>query len=281
MFLRRSEFYMSSHAFLLIFWGFSGYFSTFSYMWNYFLLFLGGSGGEASGNFLRFSVFWRGRVQGAKPTEIFWDFSVFWRGRGGATENFSWFFSDFWCLKKIEVDQKKFFSWRHFITALYTFLEKSSSFKFLSILEEKCVAHINIGTFKRKFLLTNVSKNGRWVNYTFLQKLSSFKFLSILEENGVAHIKNGRIKCELLLTIAANVVFWVGYTFLQKLNSFKFLNILEENCVAHINNGAIKCKTFVDNCCKSCLLSGLYFPTKAKFFQVSQHFRRKLCCPHQ
>ena len=30
------------------------------------------------------------------------------------------------------------------------------------------------------------------------------------------------------------------------------------------------------------LFSGeLYFPAKAKFFQVSQHFRRKMCCPHQ
>ena len=73
MFLRRSEFYMTirfSHAFLLLFWGgsggrsppenfwgFSGYFSTFSYLWNYFLLFLGGSVGEAPGNFLGFSSF--------------------------------------------------------------------------------------------------------------------------------------------------------------------------------------------------------------------------------
>ena len=48
-----------------------------------------------------------------------------------------------------------------------------------------------------------------------------------------------------------------------------------------INDETFKCKIFVDSCCKSCLLSGLYFPTKAKFFQVSQHFRRKLCCPHQ
>ena len=30
----------------------------------------------------------------------------------------------------------------------YTFLQKPSSFKFLSILEEKCVAHINIATIK-------------------------------------------------------------------------------------------------------------------------------------
>ena len=67
----------------------------------------------------------------------------------------------------------------------YTFLQKPSSFKFLSILEENCGADINNGTIKCKFLLTNVSKNGRWVSYTFLQKLSSFKFYSILEENFV------------------------------------------------------------------------------------------------
>ena len=62
----------------------------------------------------------------------------------------------------------------------YTFLQKPSSFKFLSILEENCGADINIGTFKRNFLLTNVSKNGRWASSTFLQKLSSFKFYCIL-----------------------------------------------------------------------------------------------------
>ena len=61
----------------------------------------------------------------------------------------------------------------------YTFLQKPSSFKFLSILEENCVAHINNGAIKCKFLLTNVSQNGFWVSYTFLQKLSSFKFYSI------------------------------------------------------------------------------------------------------
>ena len=77
----------------------------------------------------------------------------------------------------------------------YTFLQKPSSFKFLSILEENCVAHINNGAIKCKFLLTNVSKNGLWVGYTFLQKLSSFKFYSILEENCVADIINGAFKC--------------------------------------------------------------------------------------
>ena len=77
----------------------------------------------------------------------------------------------------------------------YTFLQKPNSFKFLSILEENCVAHINNGAIKCKFLLTNVSKNGLWVGYTFPQKLSSFKFYSILEENCVADIINGAFKC--------------------------------------------------------------------------------------
>ena len=120
-----------------------------------------------------------------------------------------------------------------------------------------------------------------WVAYTFLQIPSSFKFLSILEEKCVAHINIATIKCKFLLTNVSQNVFWVSYTFLQKLSSFKFYSILEENCGADIINGAIKCKTFVDNCCKSCLLSGLYFPTKTKFLQVSQHLRRKLCCQHQ
>ena len=40
----------------------------------------------------------------------------------------------------------------------YTFLQKPSSFKFLSILEENCGADINNGTIKCKFLSSNVSK---------------------------------------------------------------------------------------------------------------------------
>ena len=78
----------------------------------------------------------------------------------------------------------------------YTFLQKPSSFKFLSIFEENCGADINNRTIKSKFLLTNVSKNGRWVSYTFLQKLSSFNFYNILEENCVADINNEAIKCK-------------------------------------------------------------------------------------
>ena len=132
-----------------------------------------------------------------------------------------------------------------------------------------------------RLLLTIAAKVVFWVGYTFLQKPSSFKFLSILEENCVAHINNGAIKCKFLLTNVSQNAFWASYTFLQNLSSLKFYSILEENCVVHINNEAIKCKTFVDNCSKSCLLSGLYFPTKAKFFQVFQHFRRKLCPPYQ
>ena len=172
-----------------------------------FFAFLRGVRGRSLRKFFEiFSFLTREGPGGEAHWNILGFFSFLTREGGGATENFSWFFSDFWCLKKIEGDQKKFFSWRHFITALYTFQQKSSSFKFLSILEEKCVAHINIGTFKRKFLLTNVSKNGRWVNYTFLQKLSSFKFYGILDENCAANIINGR----LLLTIAAKIVFgWV------------------------------------------------------------------------
>ena len=76
----------------------------------------------------------------------------------------------------------------------YTFLQKPSSFKFLSILEENCVANINHGAIKCKFLLTNVSQNVFWVSYTFLQKLSSLKFYSILEENCGADIIDGAIK---------------------------------------------------------------------------------------
>ena len=68
----------------------------------------------------------------------------------------------------------------------------------------------------------------------------------------------------------------MSYTFLQELknlSSFKFCSVLEENCGADINNGTLKCKTFVDNCCKKRPLSGSYFPTKGKFFQVSQRYK--------
>ena len=133
----------------------------------------------------------------------------------------------------------------------YTFLQKPSSFKFLSILEENCVANINHGAIKCKFLLTNVSQNVFWVSYTFLQKLSSFMFYSNLEKIVVSTSLMEQLNVRLLLTIAAKVVFWVGYTFLQKWSSFKFLRILEENCGADIINKTFKCKSFVDKCCKT------------------------------
>ena len=103
----------------------------------------------------------------------------------------------------------------------YTFLQKPSSFKFLSILEENCGADINNGTIKCKFLLTNVSKNGRWVSYTFLQKLSSFNFYSILEENCVADINNEAFECNIFVDNCCKNRFWVSYTFLQKPLLFK------------------------------------------------------------
>ena len=103
----------------------------------------------------------------------------------------------------------------------YTFLQKPSSFKFLSILEENCVANINHGAIKCKFLLTNVSQNVFWVSYTFLQKLSSFKFYSILEENCVVNIINGAIKCKTFVDNCCKNCVWVSYTFLQKPSLFK------------------------------------------------------------
>ena len=102
----------------------------------------------------------------------------------------------------------------------YTFLQKRSSFKFLSILEENCVAHINIEAIKCKFLLTNVSQNVFWVSYTFLQKLSSFKFYSILEKNCVVHISNEAIKCKTFVDNCCKNCVWVSYTFLQKPSLF-------------------------------------------------------------
>ena len=103
----------------------------------------------------------------------------------------------------------------------YTFLQKLSSFKFLSILEKNCAADINNGTIKCKFLLTNVSKNDRWVSYTFLQKLSSLKFYNILEENCVADINNEAFECNIFVDNCSKNSFWVSYTFLQKPRLFK------------------------------------------------------------
>ena len=73
---------------------------------------------------------------------------------------------------------------------------------------------------------------------------------------------------------------WASNTLVQKPCSFKFFSILEENCGADIINGTFNCETFVHKWCKKLPLSKLYLPTKALFFQVFQHFRRKLCCRH-
>ena len=165
----------------------------------------------------------------------------------------------------------------------YTFLQKPSSFKFLSISEENCVAHINNGTFKCKFLLTNASKNGLWVGYTFPQKLSSFKIYSILEENCVADIINEAFKCNTFVGKCckkqplSKLYLPASY---KSVVFAKFFSILEENCAADINE-TFKCKSFVGKYCKKQPLSKSYLPTKALFFQVFQHFRRKLWCRHQ
>ena len=73
----------------------------------------------------------------------------------------------------------------------------------------------------------------------------------------------------------------VSHTFLQKPYSFKFFSILEENCDADIINGTFDCETFVHKWCKKRQLSKSYLPTKALFFEVFQHFRRKMWCRHQ
>ena len=57
----------------------------------------------------------------------------------------------------------------------YAFLQKLSSFKFYSILEENCVADINNEAFECNIFVDNCCKNRFWVSYTFLQKPSLFK----------------------------------------------------------------------------------------------------------
>ena len=129
-------------------------------------------------------------------------------------------------------------------------------------------------------MLSNAAKKGRWVGYTFPQKPLSFKRFSILEEKCVADIINVAFKCKTFVVKYCKNCLWVGNTFLQKPLSFKRFSILEENCVADINNETFKCKFFVGKCCKKRPLSKLYLPTKVLFFQIFQHFRRKLFCRH-
>ena len=57
----------------------------------------------------------------------------------------------------------------------YAFLQKLSSFKFYSILEENCVADINNEAFECNIFVDNCCKNRFCVSYTFLQKPRLFK----------------------------------------------------------------------------------------------------------
>ena len=48
----------------------------------------------------------------------------------------------------------------------------------------------------------------------------------------------------------------------------------------NIINGTFKCKTFDDKWCEQQSEGELYLGRKAKYFPVSQHFRRNLWCRH-
>ena len=116
---------------------------------------------------------------------------------------------------------------------------------------------------------------------TFLQNPLSFKHFSILEENCGVDINNGTIKSAgFLLRNGAKNFLWVRYTFLQNPLLLKRFCISEENCGTDIDHETIQCKFFVDKCYKRQSSGESYFPTKIKYFQVSQHFRRKLWCRH-
>ena len=81
----------------------------------------------------------------------------------------------------------------------YTFLQKPSSFKFLSILEENCVAHINDGAFKCKFLFTNVSQiSFSSQNITFSSQFSRFRQIPLL--NFTKHRKTTKKGLQLVAT---------------------------------------------------------------------------------
>ena len=142
-----------------------------------------------------------------------------------------------------------------------------NAFKIPYFCQKRCLTSFSSSgklTKWAKFVFAKkTSESCLWASITLVQKPCSFKFFSILDEN-----------------CGANLSRCVSHTFLQKRCSFKSFSILEENCAADIINGRFKCKTFVGKCCKKRPLSKLYLSTKALFFQVFQHFRRKLCCRH-
>ena len=151
-----------------------------------------------------------------------------------------------------------------------------------------------ISYFCQKRCLTSFSPSGKvtkWAQFVFARKIFRKLFLSrsylstkALFFQVFQHFRR-KLCCRhhLLALLLANGVKrsrWVSYTFLQKRCSFKSFSILEENCAAEIISGTFKCKSFVGKCCKKRPLSKLYLPTKALFFQVFQHFRRKLWYGH-
>ena len=159
-----------------------------------------------------------------------------------------------------------------------TILQKSCSFKSFSILEENCAADIIYATIKWKTFVGKrckkrpLSKSYLPTKTLFFQVFQHFRKKIVLPTSLMKHFN-----VRLLLANAVKRSRWVIYTFLQKRCSFKSFSILEENCATDIINETFKCNTFVGKGCKKRPLSKLYLPTKASFFQVFQHFRKKKC----
>ena len=133
-----------------------------------------------------------------------------------------------------------------------------------------------------RILFRSGVKNGGWVSYTFLQKACFLNFFSILEENCGSDIINGTINCETFVRKWCKNGGWVSYTFLQNPCSLKFSSILEENCGADIKIGTFNCETFVRYWWQNGgWVSYTFLQKPCFFFDIFQHFRRKMWCRHQ
>ena len=109
----------------------------------------------------------------------------------------------------------------------------------------------------------------------FLLSVSAFQKKIVMPTSLMQHLN-----VRLLLTNPAKAVFdWVIFSykslFLLNVSAFQKKIVVSTSIMKELN--ASVCWQMLQE-----LFSGeLYFPAKAKFFQVSQHFRRKLCCRHQ
>ena len=78
----------------------------------------------------------------------------------------------------------------------YTFVQKTTLLKFLSILQENCGSDIINRRIKCKSLGENAGKTTVWFNYTFAEKTCFLDVFIILEKECDADINHGTFKCK-------------------------------------------------------------------------------------